>query len=298
MTTLPPGTSLLDRTPGMPALSGASDSLWRRLLAHRGGRYGLVLGALLVAVAVVGPLLAQDPDLPDYTDKLAPPSRDHWLGTDLAGRDLLARALTGAQTSLSAALIVMAILTVVGLAVGVLAGSAGGVIDTVLNRVMDVVLGIPGLVLTLAIVGMLGPSFLNLVIAMTATGWAGLAKLARAHTRGASQRPDVIAARMAGAGPIRIAFGHVLPRAVSLVLVAATLRIGETVVAFAGLSFLGLGAQPPTAEWGAMLSESRLTLSIAPFQVIGPGAGLMVTVLASTLLADALRDVSEPASRR
>jgi nickel transport system permease protein len=298
MTTLPPGTSLLDRTPGMPALSGASDSLWRRLLAHRGGRCGLVLGALLTTVALVGPLLAQDPNLPDYTDKLAPPSRDHWLGTDVAGRDLLARTLAGAQTSLGAALIVMGILTILGLAVGVLAGSAGGVIDAVLNRVMDVVLGIPGLVLTLAIVGMLGPSFLNLVIAMTATGWAGLAKLARAHTRGASQRPDVIAARMAGAGPIRIAFGHVLPGAISLVLVAATLRIGETVVAFAGLSFLGLGAQPPTAEWGTMLSESRLTLSIAPFQVIGPGAGLMVTVLASILLADALRDVAEPASRR
>jgi len=276
----------------------ADGRLWRRVLRHRGGRFGTALGVVLALVAVIGPLLTADPNLTDYTNKLASPSGEHLLGTDLAGRDFFARTLVGAQTSLGAALLVMAIVTVIGLGVGVLAGSAGGAIDTVLNRLMDVVLGIPGLVLTLAIVGMLGPSFLNLVIAMTVTGWAGLAKLARAHTRGASQRPDVIAARMAGAGPLRIAFGHVLPGAVSLVLVASTLRIGETVVAFAGLSFLGLGAQPPTAEWGTMLSESRMTLAIAPFQIIGPGVGLMLTVLASTLVADALRDVSEPGSRQ
>ena len=272
--------------------------LWRRIVAHRGGRVGVGVASVLFAVALGGPLIVMDPDVPDYTNKLQPPGSGHLLGTDLAGRDLLARTVAGAQTSLGAALLVMVIVTVVGLVVGVLAGSVGGVIDTVLDRLMDVVLGIPGLVLTLAMVGVLGPSFVNLVIAMAATGWAGLAKLARAHTRGAGQRPDVIAARMAGAGPVRIAFGHVLPGAVSLVVVASTLRLGETVVALAGLSFLGLGAQPPTAEWGNMLSDSRQTLAVAPFQIIGPGLGLMLTVLASTLIADALRDVSEPESRR
>ena len=267
--------------------------LGRQVLLHRGGRVGVVLAFVLFVLALVGPRFVMDPDVPDYTNKLQPPGSGHLLGTDLAGRDLLARTLAGAQTSLGAALLVMAIVTIVGLVVGVLAGSAGGVIDTVLNRLMDVVLGIPGLVLTLAMVGVLGPSFINLVVAMAATGWAGLAKLARSHTRGAGQRPDIIAARMAGAGPVRIAFGHVLPGAVSLVLVASTLRLGETVVALAGLSFLGLGAQPPTAEWGNMLSASRQTLAVAPFQVIGPGLGLMLTVLASTLIADALRDVNE-----
>jgi peptide/nickel transport system permease protein len=191
---------------------------------------------------------------------------------------------------------VTVIVTVVGLAVGVVAGTTGGVVDAVLNRGTDVMLGLPALVLTLALVGVLGPSFANLVLAMAATGWAGLAKLARSYTQASRFRPDVVAARMAGAGQLRIAFGHVLPGAVSLVLVASTLRLGETVVGLAGLSFLGLGAQPPTAEWGAMLSDSRQTLASAPFQLIGPGVGIALTVLAATLVSDALRDVSEPGS--
>lgn len=275
-----------------------SPRLWRRLTSHGGGRLGVVLGAILLAVAVLGPVFTADPNVSDYKNQLSSPSRDHVLGTDTAGRDLLARTVSGAQTSLGAALLVMSIVTVIGLFVGVLAGSAGGAFDAVINRLTDVILGLPGLVLTLALVGVLGPSFSNLVIAMAATGWAGLAKLARSHTLGAGGRPDVIAARMAGAGPVRIAVGHVLPGAVSLVFVASTLRLGETVVALAGLSFLGLGAQPPTAEWGNMLSNSRQTLSVAPFQVIGPGVGLMLTVLAATLISDALRDVSEPEGQR
>lgn len=271
--------------------------LWRRVVRHRGGRVGLLLALLLLVAAVVGPWLTGDPHAPDYTNKLAGPSAQHWLGTDLAGRDQLARTLHGARTSLGAALLVMAITTAIGLTLGVLAGSAGGPLDWTLNRLMDVMLGLPGLVLTLALVALLGPSFLNLVIAMAATGWAGLAKLARAHTYASRSRPDITAARMAGAGHLRIAGEHVLPGAVALVFVASTLRLGETVVGLAGLSFLGLGAQPPTAEWGTMLAASRQTLASAPFQLIGPGVGLLVTVLAATLLSDALRDVNQPGER-
>ncbi|MDY7106856.1 MAG: ABC transporter permease [Actinomycetota bacterium] len=276
----------------------AEAGLWQRLWGHGGGRFGVVLLAAIGIVAVLGPVLVSaDPNEPDYTNELAEPGGAHLLGTDGAGRDLLARTLVGARTSLGAALIVMAIVTVIGLVVGVLSGSAGGVVDGVLNRLTDAVLGLPSLVITLAIVGVLGPTFANLVLAMSATGWASLAKLARSHTLGAGRRPDVIAARMAGAGPLRVALGHVLPGAVSLVLVASTLRLGTTVVSLAGLSFLGLGAQPPTAEWGKMLSDSRETLAYAPFQIIGPCAGLMLTVLAATLVSDALRDVSEPGAR-
>lgn len=276
----------------------ATQALWRRVWGHPGGRTGVLLALVLVVVALAGPMLVGDPDAPSYANKLQGPSGDHILGTDLAGRDLLARTLHGARTSLGAALLVMVIVTATGLLVGVLAGSTGGAVDWVLNRLMDVMLGLPGLVLTLALVGVLGPSFLNLVIAMAATGWAGLAKLARGHTCGTSRRPDVIAARMAGAGPVRIALSHVLPGAVALVLVASTLRLGETVIGLAGLSFLGLGAQPPTAEWGTMLADSRQTMSIAPFQLLGPGLGLMLTVLAATLISDALRDVGDPGARR
>jgi peptide/nickel transport system permease protein len=272
--------------------------LWQRLWRHGGGRLGLILLAVLAVVAVVGPFLVPaDSNETDYADKLASPDGSHLLGTDSAGRDLLARSMVGARTSLGAALTVMVIVTAIGLCVGVLSGTVGGVVDVVLNRLTEVLLGLPELVITLAIMGVLGPTFLNLVLAMSATGWAGLAKLARSHTQGAGRRPDVIAARMAGAGPVRVAVGHVLPGAVSLVVVASTLRLGTTVVSLAGLSFLGLGAQPPTAEWGKMLSDSRQTLALAPFQIIGPCVGLMVTVLAATLVSDALRDVSEPGSR-
>lgn len=282
---------------GLPARVRAR--WWSRLWEHSGGRLGLVLLALVGVAAVVGPLLVPfEPNEPDYTDKLARPGAGHLLGTDRAGRDLLARTLVGARTSLGAALIVMAIVTVIGLLVGVFSATAGGVVDRTLNRLTDVVMGLPELVLTLAIVGMLGPTFVNLVLSMSATGWAGLAKLARAHTLGAGRRPDVIAARMAGASPVRIAVGHVLPGAASLVLVASTLRLGTTVVSLAGLSFLGLGAQPPTAEWGKMLSDSRETLAAAPFQIIGPGLGLTLTVLGAILVSDAMRDVSEPGSQQ
>jgi nickel transport system permease protein len=272
-------------------------NLWSALVRHRNGRIGLTLALLLALVAILGPLFVDDPDQTDYAHQLRPPSWAHPLGTDQAGRDLLARAVAGARTSLSAAVLVMVVATVLGLAIGVLAGFAGGWIDTVLDRFTDVMLGLPGMVLTLAIVGLLGPGFVNLVLAMSISSWAGLAKLARTYSRGAGSRPDVIAARMAGAGRLRIAVGHVLPAASSLVIIASTLGLGDIVLALGGLSFLGLGAQPPTAEWGNMLSDSRGSLAIAPFQLIGPGAGLVLTVLAATLISDALRDVSSPGDR-
>ncbi len=270
------------------------DARWsRRLWAHRAGRIGLLVLLFLGLVVVFGPLLTVDPNATDYGNKLQPPSREHWLGTDLAGRDLFARTVAGARASLGAALLVMVTITIIGLVVGVVAGASGGIVDSVLSRITDVMLGLPALVLTLAIVAMLGPSFANLVIAMALTGWAGLAKLARAYTQTARLRPDVITARMAGAGRLRVALGHVLPGAFALVLVASTLRLGSTVVELAGLSFLGLGAQPPVAEWGSMLNDSRQSLAIAPFLLIGPGLGLLLTVLSATFLSDALRDVGD-----
>lgn len=270
---------------------------WSRLLARWDARVGLGLLAALVLVAVLGPLLTVDPNVPDYTDKLAPPGGGRLLGTDGAGRDLLARTVAGTRTSLGAALLVASLSALIGLLVGVVAGVLGGWVDAVLSRVTDVLLGLPGLVLTLAVVGLLGPGFGNLVLAMTLAGWAGLARLARVHARTALTRPDVLAARMAGVGELRIAVGHVLPAAAAQVLVVATLGVGEVVLALAGLSFLGLGAQPPTAEWGVMLAAARDTLAFAPWQLIGPGLGLVATVLAATLLSEALRDVTDPGSR-
>ncbi|WP_211226875.1 ABC transporter permease [Amycolatopsis benzoatilytica] len=271
--------------------------VWRELLRRPAARVGLALAVLLAAAALVGPLLTADPDLPDYTDQLAAPSAAHWLGTDQAGRDLLARTLAGARTSLGAALLVMAIAGAVGLLVGTFAGAVGGLVDTVLTRTTDVLLGLPSLVLTLAVVGMLGPGYWNLVFAMAATSWAGIARLARSTARGSAQRPDAIAARMAGVGPVRCVLGHVVPGVANQVLVAVTLGLGEAVLALGGLSFLGLGAQPPTAEWGTMLATGRETFAYAPWQLLGPGLGLVLSVAAATLVSDALRDVTDPGRR-
>lgn len=288
---LRPGTTL--DVEAVAATPGA----WRRLVARTDARVGLGLTALLVLLALLGPVLTADPNAPEYTNQLQPPGGDHLLGTDGAGRDLLARSVAGVRTSLGAALLISAITAAVGLLVGVVAGVAGGLVDVVLSRLVDVLLGLPGLVLTLAVVGLLGPSFVNLVLAMSLTGWAGTARIARAFSRAAATRPDVLAARMAGAGQVRAAVGHVLPGAATQVLVVTTLGVGEVVLALAGLSFLGLGAQPPTAEWGTMLAASRSTLSYAPWQVIGPATGLVLTVLAATLLSEALRDVTDPGTR-
>lgn len=257
-------------------------------------RTGLAIAVVLVLAAVLGPPFLPDPDLPDYTRQLAPPSAAHWLGTDQAGRDLLSRTLAGARTSLGAAVLVTAIAATVGLLVGTIAGAVGGIVDTVLTRATDVLLGLPSLVLTLAVVGVLGPGFWNLVLAMSATSWAGIARLARSVARGAAARPDIIAARMAGVGPVGAVLGHVMPAAATQVAVLATLGLGEAILALGGLSFLGLGAQPPTAEWGTMLAAGRETFAYAPWQLIGPGTGLILSVAAAALIADALRDVTDP----
>lgn len=266
----------------------APHDLWR----HRGGRRGLMAAAMLAMVTVIGPWLAGDPDVTNYQSQLAPPSWQHWLGTDQAGRDVLARTLAGATTSLSAAVTVFALTSALGLVIGVVAGTSGGVVDAVLNRCIDVLLSLPSQVLALAVVGLLGPGFVNLVLAMTLTGWAGLAKLARTFTLGADRRPYVIAARMAGVPRWKVLLTHVVPGAWGQVVVAATLRMGGIVLALGGLSFLGLGAQPPTAEWGNMLAEARTSLSVAPWQLIGPTVGLFWSVASVTLVADALRDVT------
>lgn len=265
-----------------------------KLMARQDARLAASVSLGIVLIAVFGPLFTQDPDLVDYTNQLAAPSLNHLFGTDGAGRDLLARSVYGARTSLGAAALVTIIISVVGLLVGVIAGCVGGIFDTIASRIIDILLGLPGLIVTLAIVGMLGPGFLNLILAMSATAWAVVARLARAVALGAMHHPDILAARMAGASRVRVALEHILPSATAQVAVVAMLGISEVVLSLAALSFLGLGAQPPTAEWGTMLASARQTLAFAPWQLIGPALGIVATVLCATLLSEALRDVTDP----
>jgi ABC-type dipeptide/oligopeptide/nickel transport system permease subunit len=252
---------------------------------------------MVVALAFCGPLLVGfDPDLPDYAHQLTAPDGVHWLGTDQAGRDQLARTIAGTRTTLQAVVIVFVLTTALGLIVGAVAGYVGGIIDAVAGRVIDVMLGLPSQIIALAVVGALGVGAANLTLAIVVSGWAYPARVARATVLGAHHRLDVTAARMAGIRPLRILYTHVLPGTLATVAVTATTTVGETVLVLAGLSFLGLGAQPPTAELGQMLADSQTALVSSPWLMIGPSAVIAATVAAAMLLADALRDALDPAT--
>lgn len=268
---------------------------WRAVLRHRGGRVGAAIALLVVVFAVVGPwLTAFDPDLPDYANQLAAPDATHWLGTDNAGRDQFARTVAGTATSLTAVLTVFVLTTGIGLIVGGAAGYVRGAVDAVISRVIDAALGLPSQIVALAVVGALGVGQANLVLAIVISGWAYPARIARATVLGSHQRLDVIAARMAGIGRTRVFLGHVLPGMLATVLVSATTTIGEVVLTLAGLSFLGLGAQPPTAELGQMLADSQASLVSSPWLLIGPTTVIAMIVAAAILVSDAVRDVLDP----
>jgi ABC-type dipeptide/oligopeptide/nickel transport system permease subunit len=288
-------TAVVPAAGGVPGIDVAPPAgLLRTLSRHWGFRVGALLAIMLAVLAVTGPLLAPGPNVTHYVNQLASPGSGHWLGTDSAGRDEFARTVAGARTTLGAAMLVFVLTTVIGITVGTATGFLGGFFDAGVSRLIDLLLGLPSLVLALAVVGALGPGFSHLILAMTITGWAGLAKLSRSYTIGARQRPDVTAARMAGIRTSRILAGHVLPGAAVQALIAATLGLGDTILGLAGLSFLGLGVQPPAAEWGSMLNDSQLYDTVAPWLVIGPGLGIIAAVTAATLISDALRDSTDP----
>jgi len=279
------------KAPPLPLPRGT----WSRLLRHREAQIGLLLGLLLLGAVLLGPLvITADPHQPNYTTKLHPPSLDHLLGTDQSGRDVLARVLEGGRRSLGAALLVLAGTFATGLLLGITAGMAGGVIDGAIMRLVDILLALPGIVLALAVVAVLGVGFQNLMLALIISGWAYYARLARSYVLTARQRPDVIAARLAGIGWLPIILGHIVPGVATQLLVVVTLDLGSMIAAISGLSFLGLGVQPPLAEWGAMLSDSRFYFTIAPWLLFGPGIPIFLAVVSTNLIGNALRDVLDP----
>ncbi|MEV6279738.1 ABC transporter permease [Nocardia sp. NPDC051832] len=254
-------------------------------------RAGAVLLGLLLVLAIVGPLLAQyPPNEPHYGDKLVAPSTEYWLGTDQYGRDQFSRVLNGLRLSLLSAFLVLAGSATISLLVGLGAGLYGGRPDRAVSRVIDVVLAIPGLVLALAVVGLLGPGYLNLLLALVIASWAADARVARALTLAARTRPYVIAARVAGVSRPAIGVRHLLPAVLGPFLIVATLRLGGIVVALAGLSFLGLGVQMPEAELGAMLGDARRFLTAAPWLLIAPAVAILAMAAAANLLAEGARD--------
>ena len=268
-------------------------------VSARSARLRLLVLAVLTALLLLVVLFARqlcplDPYAQDYTAVLQPPSAAHPLGTDRFGRDLLARVLTGGQLSIFSALGLVAIITLVGTAVGVVCGYAGGWADTLLMRLADICLAFPGLVFALALAAVLGGGMVNAVFALVVISWPKYARLARNRTLTLRNSTFVAAARLAGGTPWQIIRRHILPNLLGTVLVTAALDIGTTMMELAGLSFLGLGAKIPAAEWGSMMSDGRSMLQTSPWVVLAPGCAIFVTVALFNLLGDALRDVLDP----
>ncbi|MDD3313741.1 ABC transporter permease [Pseudodesulfovibrio sp.] len=259
----------------------------------------LALGALIVGAmslaAVLAPFITPyDPNFINVDALLQPPSPAHILGTDALGRDVFARILFGGRVSLWVGFVAVGIATTIGLALGLVAGYFGRVVDEVIMRGVDVMLCFPSFFLILAVIAFLEPSLTNIMVVIGLTGWMGVARLVRAETLSIRERDYVLAARAAGAGPARILLRHILPNAVTPVLVSATLGVAGAILTESSLSFLGLGVQPPDASWGNMLMEGKDVLGIAWWLSVFPGLAILVTVLGYNLLGEALRDLLDP----
>lgn len=276
------------------APSALPRDLLSRMLARRSARAGILLAGLLAALSLVGPAVLPDrPDRISLNEKLIAPSLRHPLGTDQYGRDQVARIADGGRRSLGAALLVLGGTLLLSLVAGITVGMIGGFIDAVAMRIVDVLLALPPLVLALAVVGVLGVGFENLVLAMILSSWAYYARLARGYVQLARRRQDVIAARLAGITWPRVVAGHIVPGVAAQLAVVATLDLGGVIIGISGLSFLGLGVQPPDAEWGAMLAESRMFFTTAPWLLLAPAAAIFLSVVSANLIGNALRDAAD-----
>lgn len=255
-----------------------------------------LLLALIVAAAILAPVLAPaDPAALHLGQRLLPPGIAHPFGTDELGRDIFSRVLYGARISLCVAITVVALSLSIGIVTGAIAGYYGGWRDTVLNvYVMNAFMAMPGILLAIAFVAFLGPSLLNLVLALALTGWVNYARLVRAQVLAAREREYVEAARALGAGDLRILCRHILPNIAQPVIVQAAIGMAAAVLAEATLSFLGLGVPPPVASWGSMLNDARAHLFDAPYMAAFPAAAVMLCVLSFSFLGDALRDAADP----
>lgn len=250
---------------------------------------------LFVALAIAAPLIApHDPTDVNPIHRLEGPSVQYPLGTDNLGRDILSRLLFGSQWSLGTAAAATVLIMTIGLSIGAWSGFYGGFIDELLMRIVDVLLAFPSLVLALAIAGTLGPGIVNVMIGLVSVWWVGYARIVRGLVLAMRERQFVEAAHCIGARDRQIIMRHLLPNVLPPVIVLATLEMGGLILAISGLNFLGLGVQPPTPEWGAMLNDGRAFLFNAPQLMIYPGAAISLVVIAFNLLGDGLRDVFDP----
>lgn len=268
---------------------------FKKLLVDKLALAGLAIILLVVAVGIAAPYLApNDPEKVILSQKLASSSAQYPLGTDPLGRCILSRLIHGTRLSLSTATIALVTIMLISIPLGTLSGYLGGWLDNLVMRVIDVLLAFPGLVLALVIAGVLGPGLLNVMLAIVAVWWVGYARVIRGMVLSVKEKEFVLAAKSSGTSHLGIILGHILPNVISPVIVLATLDMGSIILAISGLSFLGLGAQPPTPEWGAMLNDGRPYMQVAPLLMIYPGLAIMTLVLAFNLLGDGLRDALDP----
>jgi ABC-type dipeptide/oligopeptide/nickel transport system permease subunit len=273
--------------------------VWARLWRDTRARIGLIVVVLLLLAAILAPVLARhDPVRVDLLRQFMPPSTEHWMGTDVQGRDVWARLVYGARISLAVGLISQSIALAIGLTLGLIAGYYGRWIDDLVMRLADITLAFPTLLLLIAMVAALQPSLLVVFVTVGIVGWAGMARLVRGQVLVVRQLEYVHAARALGMPDRRIITRHVLPNVIAPVVIATTLGMAGAIMAEAALSFLGLGVQPPTPSWGAMIADGRdlSQLRSSPWTSLFPGLAIGVTVLGFNLLGDALRDALDPRS--
>ncbi|MBA3326179.1 MAG: ABC transporter permease subunit [Rhodobacteraceae bacterium] len=288
-----------------PTERRALAEFWYYFSENRGAVIGLIVFCLLIVIAVAAPLLAPyDPNIQDRDALLMPPfwqeggSASYLLGTDAVGRDMLSRLIYGARFSLIIGLFVVTIAVAGGVSIGLVAGYVGGIVDTIIMRLMDVILAFPSLLLALVLVAILGPGLLNAMIAIAIVLQPHFVRLTRASVLNELGRDYVTSARVAGASPFYLMTRTILPNCLGPVIVQATLSFSNAILDAAALGFLGMGAQPPTPEWGTMLAEAREFILSAWWVVTFPGLAILITVLAINLMGDGLRDALDPKLKR
>ncbi|MEW6047928.1 MAG: ABC transporter permease [Bacillota bacterium] len=272
---------------------------WRRFARNRLAVAGAAILAVMAASALLAPYAAPyDPLEMSLGRPFEPPgSPGHLLGTDNFGRDVLSRLLFGGRTSLVVGFAVIGLAASVGLVLGAVSGYYGGVVDLLLMRVTDLFFAFPFFILAIGVIAALGPGIQNVMLVLAAVSWPEYARLVRGKVLALKAEPYVESARAAGAGDLRLIFRHILPNSLGPVVVTGTMGLANAILAAAGLSFLGMGVQPPWPEWGAMLSEAKTFMRTAPHLVVAPGAAIMVTVLAINFVGDGLQEALDPKLR-
>lgn len=268
---------------------------WPRLRRNRLAMTGLAVVLLLFLISMLAPVLTPyDPSAIHAWDVLQPPSWKHWLGTDELGRDVLTRVLFGARISLKVGFVAVGIAVALGTVIGLIAGYYGGWVDSLLMRLVDIMLCFPSFFLILAVIAFLNPSIWIIMAVIGLTGWMGVARMVRAEVLAIREMDYIMAARCIGCSDLRIILRHILPNALSPVLVAATLGVAGAILTESALSFLGIGVQPPTPSWGNILTSGKDYIEFAWWLSLFPGLAILVTVLAYNLLGEGVRDALDP----